>query len=144
MVPVLAMSDVFTPRKRSEIMRAVRSTDTKPEMAVRRLLHRMGYRYCLHVRSLPGTPDLVFPSRHKVILVHGCYWHRHLCREGRSMPSSRTAYWRAKFARNRLRDSRTRRALLRSGWRILVLWECQLHPKKLPALMARLRRFLDG
>lgn len=138
------MSDVFTPQKRSEIMRAVRSTDTKPEMIVRRLVHRLGFRYRLHVHRLPGVPDLVFPSRRKVIFVHGCYWHRHSCREGRSMPASRAAYWRSKFARNQIRDRHSQRALRQSGWRVMVIWECQLQPKKMPTLVARLKRFLDS
>ncbi|MCG3179163.1 MAG: Very short patch repair protein [Phycisphaerae bacterium] len=119
------MADVFTPEERSAIMRAVRSTDTKPEMIVRRLVHSMGYRYRLHVKSLPGCPDLVFPKYRAVIFVHGCYWHRHNCREGRSMPASNTDYWQVKFARNRRRDACVRRNLRRLGWKVLVLWECQ-------------------
>jgi len=120
------MTDQFTPEKRREIMRAVHSKDTSPEMCVRRLVHGLGYRYRLHVRALPGSPDLVFVSRRKVIFVHGCFWHRHTCRNGRSMPSSRVAYWQAKFERNRKRDQRNRRNLRKAGWAVLVLWECQL------------------
>lgn len=136
------MSDVFTRRKRSQIMRAVRSSDTKPEMIVRRLAHRLGYRYRLHVKSLAGVPDLVFPRRRKVIFVHGCYWHRHRCGEGLSMPSSHVSYWRGKFDRNRQRDARIRRSLARLGWKVLVLWECQLKDpawvqKRIKAFLAR-------
>jgi len=134
------MPDVFTPEERSAIMRAVRSTDTKPEMAVRRLVHGMGFRYRLHDRRLPGSPDLVFPSRRKAIFVHGCYWHRHACHEGRSTPASRVAYWQAKFARNRRRDARTRRQLARLGWRVLVVWECQV--RGLLALQRRIDAFM--
>jgi DNA mismatch endonuclease (patch repair protein) len=139
------MSDVFTRRKRSQIMRAVRSSDTKPEMIVRRLAHRLGYRYRLHVKSLAGVPDLVFPRRRKVIFVHGCYWHRHHCAEGQSMPSSHVRYWVGKFERNRRRDARIRRSLARLGWKVLVLWECQLKntawvQRRIKAFLARSRK----
>ena len=134
------MADQFTAKKRSEIMRAVRSSDTKPEMVVRRLVHSLGYRYRLHRRSLPGTPDLVFPRLRKVIFVHGCFWHRHSCRNGRSMPSSRASYWQSKLERNKIRDRKNRQALRRAKWEVLVLWECQLrnHEK----LEARVIQFL--
>jgi len=107
-------------------MRAVHSEGTKPEMIIRRMVHRLGYRYRLHVRSLPGAPDLVFSSRRKVIFVHGCFWHRHNCPNGRSMPASRTSYWQPKLENNKRRDIRNRRALRKFGWAILVIWECQL------------------
>jgi len=136
------MPDQFTREKRSEIMRAVRGADTAPEMIVRRLVHALGYRYRLHVRSLPGAPDLVFPGRGKVIFVHGCFWHRHRCRNGRSMPASRVAYWRAKFDRNKKRDQANRRRLKRSGWRVLVIWECQL--RDIETVEQRIVDFLDG
>ena len=135
------MTDVFSRRKRSEIMKAVRGRDTKPEMVVRKLVWRLGGRYRLHVRSLPGSPDLVFHSRRKVIFVHGCFWHRHRCADGRSMPASRVAYWKRKFERNKARDSRDRRRLVRMGWRVLIIWECQTRS---PAtLVSRIREFLD-
>jgi DNA mismatch endonuclease (patch repair protein) len=134
------MADMFSRRKRSEIMRAIRNRDTKPEMVVRKLIWRLGYRYRLHVRSLPSCPDLVFPSRRSVIFVHGCFWHRHACANGRSMPTSRGAYWKDKFDRNRSRDQKNRRKLSRMGWQVLVVWECQTRK---PALLeSRLKAFL--
>ncbi len=136
------MADVFSRRKRSEIMRAVRSCDTKPEMVVRKLAWRLGYRYRLHVRSLPGCPDLVFPSRRKAIFVHGCFWHRHACSNGRSMPASRVDYWRQKFDRNRARDKKNRKAMIRSGWQVLTIWECQV--RRAAALKTRIAAFLES
>ena len=136
------MADVFSRRKRSEIMRAVRGTDTKPEMLVRKLVWQLGYRYRLHVRSLPGCPDLVFPSRRSVIFVHGCFWHRHTCSGGRSMPASRIAYWKAKFDRNRARDRKNQRQLAHLGWKVLTLWECQTRQPELVSL--KVKAFLGG
>jgi DNA mismatch endonuclease, patch repair protein len=134
------MTDVFSRRKRSQIMRAVRDRDTKPEIIVRKLAWRLGFRYRLHVRALPGCPDLVFPSRRKAIFVHGCFWHRHSCREGRSTPASRADYWKAKFDRNQERDRKSRRTLARLGWRVFIVWECQTRNRVL--LEARLKSFL--
>jgi DNA mismatch endonuclease, patch repair protein len=125
------MADVFTSAERSQIMRAVRSTDTKPEMKVRRLVFSLGYRYRLHVASLPGTPDLVFPRLRKIINISGCFWHMHSCGRCR-VPETRRKYWLAKLERNRRRDVRTLRALRQLGWRVLTVWECQLNnPKQL-------------
>ncbi|MDP6443228.1 MAG: DNA mismatch endonuclease Vsr, partial [Pirellulaceae bacterium] len=98
------MTDVFSTEKRSQVMRAVSSKDTGPEWAVRRLAHSLGYRYRLHVEDLPGKPDLVFPSRDKVIFVHGCFWHQHRCKRGNRIPKTRTDYWVAKLQRNKQRD----------------------------------------
>jgi DNA mismatch endonuclease, patch repair protein len=128
--------------ERSRIMAAVKSQDTKPEMAVRRMVHALGFRYRLHVRALPGSPDMVFPSRRKVIFVHGCFWHRHRCEGGRSMPASNVSYWTAKFERNRLRDRRNRRLLWKLGWKVLVLWECQIGRKE--RLLSRIVAFLEA
>ena len=133
------MTDVFSSTKRSRIMRAIRSGDTGPEMIVRRMVFRLGYRYRVHVRSLAGTPDLVFVSRRKVICVHGCFWHLHTCRDGR-VPSSRTEYWSPKLAANRRRDAKSRRWLRNHGWDVLVVWECQLANQV--RLERRLRTFL--
>jgi DNA mismatch endonuclease, patch repair protein len=118
--------DTLTTAERSARMARVRSHDTKPEMVVRRGLHRMGFRYLLHDRRLPGSPDLVFPSRQAVIFVHGCFWHRHEdCRLAR-LPKSRVAFWEEKLDANRTRDARAIRLLEERGWRVLVLWECEL------------------
>lgn len=110
-------------------------------MIVRRIVHRLGYRYRLHVRGLPGTPDLVFPARRKVIDVRGCFWHMHVCGRCR-IPASRRDYWVAKLQRNKDRDRRTRRALSRLGWKVLTVWECQTTDGV--ALAERLRAFLDA
>ncbi|MCX5670789.1 MAG: very short patch repair endonuclease [Planctomycetota bacterium] len=136
------MPDTFTKAERSRIMAAVKGKDTKPEMVVRRLVWGLGYRYRLHVRSVPGCPDLVFRSRRKAIFVHGCFWHRHWCSGGRSMPASRVKYWRQKFARNMARDVKHRRRLSRMGWRVLTIWECQTG--KPDRLESRLKAFLQS
>ena len=107
-------------------MRRIRKTDTKPEMIVRRLAHGLGFRYRLHRRDLPGTPDLVFPRLRKVILVHGCFWHQHDCPLGRKQPSTNTQYWLPKLARNVDRDRWVQTRLQEQGWGVLVVWECQV------------------
>ena len=124
-------------------MRLIRSKDTRPEVLVRRLLAAHGYRYRLHRKDLPGKPDLVFPGRRKVILVHGCFWHQHGgCIDGRA-PKSNSDYWRPKLLRNRSRDIRAKRALSRLGWKYLVLWECYIE-RGGPRLLKRLQRFLSS
>ena len=132
--------DTFTRSQRSEIMRRVRGRDTGPELVVRRLVHGMGYRYRLHRSDLPGKPDLTFPKLRKVIFVHGCFWHGHVCRAGKNVPSSNEAYWLTKLARNKKRDAAARRRLRRLGWKTLVIWECQL--RDMAALRERLVKFL--
>ena len=124
---------------RSELMRRVRSKDTKPEMAIRRALHRAGYRYRLHAKHLPGKPDLVFASRKAVIFVHGCWWHGHSCKRGARAARNNADYWSAKISRNIERDKATRTALKRLGWRVLIVWECEV---KNPKMMPRTTRFL--
>lgn len=118
--------DTVSRAERSKQMSLVRSKNTKPEMLVRRLVHRMGFRYRLHQADLPGRPDLVFRSQRRLIFIHGCFWHGHKCRLGR-MPKSRLEYWTAKITGNKERDARTLRRLRRMRWQVLVLWECQLH-----------------
>ena len=135
------MTDTLTPLERGRRMAAVRAKDTKPEMIVRQLLHRLGYRYRLHRRDLPGTPDLVFPSRRAVIFVHGCFWHRHEGCALARLPKSRLEFWRDKLEGNRLRDQKQMNELIAMGWRVLVVWECEL--KDGEALTRRLRHFLD-
>lgn len=136
------MADTFTKSKRSQIMRQVRSRDTKPELIVRRLLHRLGYRYRLHDGALPGKPDLVFPSRGKVVFVHGCFWHQHRCRRGRRAPATNQDYWLTKLARNKERDRRNRQRLRRDGWDVLAVWECQM--RDADSLADRLVTFLEA
>ncbi|MEM9617297.1 MAG: very short patch repair endonuclease [Pseudomonadota bacterium] len=128
-------SDVFTPEKRAEVMRAVKSKDTKPELTLRKALHALGYRYRLNVKGLPGKPDLVFPKHHAVIFVHGCFWHGHDCKRGARIPKSNTAYWLEKIARNKLRDKKSAAELKKLGWRVITVWECEiksLDPASLP------------
>ena len=105
-------------------MSKVRQKNTTPELVVRKLLHAAGLRYVLHPRALPGSPDLVFPKHRTALFVHGCFWHGHDCRAGRS-PSSNTSFWAAKIAENRSRDARKAAQLASQGWRVLVVWECQ-------------------
>ena len=111
---------------RSCTMRAVKARDTTPEMKVRRLLHRMGYRYRLHRRHLPGRPDIVFASRRKVIFVHGCFWHGHSCKRGNRLPKTNGEYWKMKIARNVERHANQLDELASEGWDALTLWECDL------------------
>ncbi|WP_040650652.1 very short patch repair endonuclease [Roseovarius sp. 217] len=134
--------DILTPEQRSERMSRVRGRDTKPEMLVRRLTHGMGYRYRLHRRGLPGSPDLVFPSRMKVIFVHGCFWHQHLdpgCKLAR-LPKSKLDFWGPKLETNRERDERNLVLLAELGWDVLVIWECQT--KNREELQTRIGEFL--
>lgn len=118
--------DTLTPEERSERMSRVRASNTKPEMLVRRLVHGLGYRYRLHRRDLPGTPDLTFPSRRKVIFIHGCFWHRHEGCKLTRMPKSRTDFWEGKLSENKSRDERNLVRLEEQGWDVLVVWECEL------------------
>ncbi|MGC3971751.1 MAG: very short patch repair endonuclease [Pirellulales bacterium] len=138
------MADVFTPAERSRVMRAVRSRDTSPELKVRRMTTALGYRYRLHGKNVPGTPDLVFARLRKVVFVHGCFWHRHSCPRGQSTPAANKKFWLKKFARNTARDAAVRRLLRREGWRSLTIWECQLTAKKADRAAARLKKFLES
>ena len=130
------------PEDRSKVMRAVKGRDTGPEMTVRRLTHGMGYRYRLHLKSLPGKPDLAFPARRKVIFVHGCFWHQHHCSRGARTPKSSRNYWVPKLRRNKQRDAEHQIQLHKAGWRVLVIWECET--KELDGLRAKIKRFLTG
>src|SRR5437660_616930 len=120
------MADRVSREQRSRNMSQIRSKNSKPEMAVRRLAHALGYRYRLHRKDLPGSPDLVFPSRRKVIFVHGCYWHGHGCAVGGTGAKTNRAYWGPKIRRNRERDARSLAALEADGWRCLTVWECEI------------------
>lgn len=106
-------------------MAKVGAKDTQPEMIVRRLLHRLGYRYRLHLKTVPGRPDIAFPARNKVILIHGCFWHQHDCKAGR-LPKSNVAFWRAKLRRNVERDQEVLKSFDALGWGVLTLWECEM------------------
>jgi DNA mismatch endonuclease Vsr len=117
--------DRLDPSQRSRLMSRIRRSDTKPERLVRSLLHRLGYRFRIQLKGVPGRPDVAFPGRRKAIQVHGCFWHQHPgCRHA-TQPSTRTEFWTAKFARNRERDERLLNAAEALGWRTLVVWECE-------------------
>ena len=134
--------DNMTTAQRSVAMSRVRGSDTKPEIEVRRALHRLGYRYVLHDRKLPGVPDLVFPSRGKIIFVHGCFWHQHdRCRYA-SPPTTRVDFWMPKLAANRARDVANLAKLRRLGWSVMVVWECEL--KNHSRAVSRMVKFLDS
>jgi DNA mismatch endonuclease (patch repair protein) len=133
--------DTISSEFRSEIMSRVRGKDTKPEMLVRRMVHAAGYRYRLHVRELPGKPDLVFPARRKVVFINGCFWHRHCGCALARLPKSRTEFWTEKLERNKARDERNVAALQDLGWGVLTVWECEIRDPA--ALMGRLKAFLD-
>lgn len=123
-------------------MSRIRGKDTKPELVVRRLVHALGYRYRLHGLKLPGRPDLVFPARKKVILVHGCFWHRHTCKLGRPKPKTRPEFWATKFEGNVRRDAENERKLRANGWEVMIVWQCELDD--LEKISRRLGRFLGN
>jgi DNA mismatch endonuclease, patch repair protein len=120
------VADVHSSETRSRNMAAIRSVNTKPEMRVRSALHALGYRFRLHRKDLPGRPDIVLPRLRTVIFVHGCFWHCHRCKYGSVVPATRADFWAAKRAGNVARDRRNRSALRRAGWRVFVLWECEV------------------
>ncbi|HEY5047029.1 MAG TPA: very short patch repair endonuclease [Rhizomicrobium sp.] len=117
--------DRLTGERRSWLMSRVKSRDTTPEVALRSMIHRMGYRFRLHRKDLPGKPDIVFGPRMKIVFVHGCFWHGHRCGKGR-LPKSNGAFWQSKIVGNRSRDRRHIRALNGMGWKVLVVWQCEL------------------
>jgi DNA mismatch endonuclease (patch repair protein) len=132
--------DIYSLKQRSALMAKVQRADTRPEVRVRSILHRMGFRFRLHDRRLPGTPDIVLPRLGTVIFVHGCFWHRHShCRKA-TTPANNAAFWSAKFKANRVRDRRKTRCLRKEGWKVIVVWECQT---KKPALARALLNLLS-
>jgi len=134
--------DFLTPEKRSQLMSRVRGRNTKPELVVHRIVRQLGYRFRACHPSLPARPDLVFPSAHKVIFVHGCFWHRHYRCQKATVPKTRSAFWRNKFEQNKLRDRAKLRQLRRRGWKALILWECETQfPDK---LRDRIRHYLEN
>ena len=135
--------DVHTPEKRSFNMSRIRDRNTKPEIKLRKILWNRGYRYRVHYKRLPGKPDIVFPGRKKVIFVHGCFWHRHSCKDFK-WPSTNKEFWRKKITDNVSRDSRNSEALLKKGWQYLVVWECEINNKNYDRLLAKIIAFLDG
>ena len=137
MVPM----DSLTPKQRSARMALIRSKNTRPERAVRASLHRLGYRFRLHRKDLPGVPDIVFPSRKVVVFVHGCFWHAHggKC-TGSNMPKSRKAYWRGKFEANKARDKKNKQLLRKAGWNVVTVWECET--RRQTSMLAKLAKRL--
>lgn len=137
--------DRLTSAQRSKLMRRVKGKNTRPEKAVRSVLHRLGFRFRLHRKDLPGRPDIVLPKYRAVVFVHGCYWHRHGGCRRTTTPSARRAFWEEKFSANVERDRRNREALIGAGWRVLVVWECEtVGPSELAKLTARLRTELTA
>ena len=131
--------DHLQPKARRELMSRIGSRDTKPELVVRSMLHRLGLRFRLHVKKLPGTPDIVLPKHKTVVFVHGCYWHRHRGCKRSFVPHTRSEFWEAKFERNVVRDKSVQRELRKEGWRVLIVWECDTSGARLSKLERRLR-----
>lgn len=136
------MTDVLTPDQRRFNMSRIRSRNTRPEMIVRSLIHRMGYRYRLHRKNLPGSPDLVFPGRRKIIFVHGCFFHMHDCPYGQVVPKTNAEFWRIKRLANVQRDKKNIAALEREGWAVETIWECMTKPSRINDLPQILENFL--
>jgi len=139
----MARFDPLSGTQRSERMSRIKNRDTKPELLVRGMLWRLGYRYRLQGKRLPGKPDIVFKGRRKAIFVHGCFWHQHGCTHYR-MPRTKKNFWIPKLHGNVRRDKANMSRLRRDGWKILVLWECQLKTKNLRTIERRLTRFMEG
>jgi DNA mismatch endonuclease (patch repair protein) len=135
------VTDWLTTEQRRRVMQAIKGKDTGPELTVRRIVHRLGYRYRLHKKGLPGRPDLVLAPRKKVIFVHGCFWHAHDCGHGR-MPESRQEYWVPKLIGNKERDQANVAKLEEMGWKVLTVWECEI--KNTAELVDRLTAFLSA
>jgi DNA mismatch endonuclease (patch repair protein) len=138
------MTDTLSKRERSKRMSLIRGRDTRLELSVRSITHKMGFRYRLHKSGLPGKPDMVFPGRKKIIFIHGCFWHRHEsanCKLAR-LPKSKLDFWRPKLEGNKLRDQSNERKLQELGWQVLTVWECETGDRIV--LAEKIRRFLDG
>ena len=133
--------DILTKEKRSWNMSRIRSGNTKPELLVRSLLHRMGYRFRLHRKDLPGKPDIVLPKHKAVIFIHGCFWHHHDGCKYAYIPKTRQEFWRAKFKSNVERDKKVKKQLKEKNWRILVIWECEL--SNIESIIKRLKDYLN-
>jgi DNA mismatch endonuclease (patch repair protein) len=138
------MPDVVDKETRSRMMAGIRGKDTQPERVLRSALHRRGLRYRLHFRGLPGRPDIVFPKFRAVIFVHGCFWHRHEGCRYATTPASNAAFWKTKFDSNVSRDQRNIEALLKAGWRVAIVWECELRSSSLPGIAEQLTRWLKS
>ena len=136
------MTDVLTPQQRSFNMSRIRNRDTRPEMVVRSMIHRLGFRYRLHKPDLPGKPDIVLVRHHKIIDVNGCFFHMHKCRYGSVVPATNAKFWQTKRLSNVERDRRNLRALRRQGWKVMIVWECEA--RKPDSLLQKLQHFLTN
>ena len=136
------MTDVLTKRQRSYNMSQIRNKNTKPELIVRSVVHRMGYRYALHRKDLPGRPDMVITKHHKIIFVHGCFWHMHKCRYGKVKPTTNAEFWQTKREGNVARDKINLRKLRKDGWKVLIIWECRT--RNIEKLTEILHKFLTS
>lgn len=134
------MTDIVDRATRSRMMSGIRGRDTQPEVIVRKYLHSQGLRYRIAPKSLPGKPDIVFPKHRAVVFVHGCFWHRHSRCRFAAIPSSNAKFWKSKFSENVVRDARVRRMLRAMGWRVLVIWECQVSRSPLQRLFKQIMR----
>ena len=141
-VKYMTRIDPLTPEQRKKTMQHVKDKDTGPEMTIRRLVHKMGYRYGLHRKDLPGKPDMVFTSRKKIIFIHGCFWHGHNCKSGRKKPRTNENYWVSKIEKNKKRDVINRKKLKEMGWNILVIWECEIND--ILKIKNKIEQFLNG
>ncbi|WP_421868112.1 very short patch repair endonuclease [Motiliproteus sp.] len=139
------MADIISKHGRAKLMSRIKSRDTQPEMVVRRYLHKLGFRYQLHRRDLPGKPDMVLPKYKAVIFVHGCFWHHHRACDRSRVPKTNQQFWQQKFDDNRKRDRRATKTLRSNGWRVFIVWECQLfshnRSRRLARLSSDLKRF---
>jgi DNA mismatch endonuclease (patch repair protein) len=138
------MADVHDQQTRSYNMSRIRSTDTKPELLVRKFLHARGFRYTLHDKKLPGKPDIVLPKYKTVIFIHGCFWHGHANCKYFVVPKTRTNWWRHKIATNKANDTKTVKALKKDGWIVITIWECRLKPAKLEQTLSSLLKKLPA
>lgn len=136
------MPDVLTPEQRHKNMSAIKGKNTKPEMVIRSLVHKMGYRYRLHRKDLPGKPDMVFPKRKKVIFVHGCFWHIHSCQYGQVKPKTNADFWEQKRQSNVTRDIQNLEKLEQLGWQVFTIWECEV--KDTDLLRKKITEFLEA
>lgn len=136
-------TDTLTPEQRSRLMSRVKGKNTLPEKLVRSLLHSLGYRFRLHRKDLPGSPDIVLPKYKTAIFVHGCFWHRHQGCSKATMPKSNVDYWHKKFAENVERDMRKESELAKLGWCVLTVWQCEVNSRNIDTLAQRLRRFIS-
>jgi DNA mismatch endonuclease (patch repair protein) len=137
------MTDIFSKEKRSNIMSRVRSKNTKPEIIIRKLVYSLGYRYRLYRRDLPGTPDIVFTKRKKVIFIHGCLWHGHCCKRA-SLPELHKDKWREKILKNIERDHLSFEALTNKGWEYMVIWQCEIKKSNIEEIKHQLTKFLEN